>query len=127
MDILNPPRCYIDYCCYIHGLSGPELVAAQERFYKKNQDSKTEICQFINWLNSARQEWRLPFESREIYEGDKKKHGHVCRLMISEIEYWIEGEQIKQRKIYMADQGQLQDFSIMEKKDIQQEEDEVPF
>lgn len=107
MDILNPPKNYIDYRCYVHRLSGSELTSAQEKFYRKKSEVKAEVCQFFNWLEDKRHSKALPIEQIEIRESDGKKYGNVARLMIYDIEYFIEGGKIKQRKIYMADQGQL--------------------
>jgi hypothetical protein len=105
MDLLNPPKNYIDFRCYVHGLSGPELSDAQRRFYQKHSESKGEIIRFSNWLKNQQENWLLPVEKIEVREHDGKKHGRVIEAMIYDIEYWIEDNQIKQRKIYMARQG----------------------
>ena len=100
-------QIYIDYRCYTHDLSGLELISAQERFYKKNPEARAEICQFFNWIEQQRNNGSLPYERIEIREADGRKHGHVVRMMIYDIEYWVQGGDIKKRKIYIADQGQL--------------------
>lgn len=101
MEILNPPKSYIDYRCYIHGLSGQELSSAQEKFYKKHSESKHEIIRFFNWMKDQRDIELLPIEQIEIRENDGKKHGKVLKMVIYDIDYWIEGGQLKQRKIYI--------------------------
>jgi len=105
MEILNPPKNYIDYRCYVHGLSGQELSSAQEKFYKKHPEWKAEIIRFFNWMMNQRNENLLPYEKIEVREQDCKKHGRVVEAMIFDIEYWIENNQIKLRKIYMGNQG----------------------
>jgi len=105
MNILEPFKSYIDFRCYTHGLSGPELSNAQEKFYKKHSDYKGEIIKFSNWLKEQREGLLLPFEKIEIREQDGKKHGRVVEAMIFDIEYWIENNQVKRRKIYSNDQG----------------------
>lgn len=101
MEIFNPPQSYINYRCYVHGLSGSELSISQEKFYKKNSDQKTEICNCFNWLEIRRIEFSLPYENIEIRESDGKKHGYIMNMMIYDIEYWIETGRLKQRKIYI--------------------------
>ena len=107
MDILNPPKSYIDYRCTTNGLSGEELTKSHDRFYKSRYKEKVEICSFFNWLLKKRQEWSLPFEKIEVHESDGKKRGKVVSMMIVDIEYWVENGEIKQRKIYMAKQGEI--------------------
>ena len=106
MNNLKPPKSYVDYCCYVQGLSGQELINAQEKFYKKNSEHKTEICQFFNSLKTQRENMTLPIEKIEIFESDGKKHGMVMTMMIYDIEYWIEGGEIKKRKIYVPLENQ---------------------
>ena len=101
MDILNPPESYKKYRCAVRGLSGGELTLAQERFYKKDPESRAEICIFFDWLEEQRTNFSLPFERINV------KNGHSEKIMIFDIEYWIEGGKLKQKKIYLADQGQL--------------------
>ena len=105
MDILNPPKNYIDYRCYVHGLSGQELSSAQEKFYKKHSEYKGEIQRFFDWMENQRNIWALPYEKIEVREQDGKKHGRVVSGMIYDIEYWIENNQVKWRKIYIGKQG----------------------
>jgi hypothetical protein len=105
MEILNPPKSYIAYRCYIHGLSGQELSYAQDKFYKKHSENKGEIVRFFNLIKDQREKRLCPFEKIEVREEDGKKHGRIETAMIYDIEYWIEGNKIKQKKIYMADQG----------------------
>ena len=107
MNILNPPKSYVDYRCYIHGLSGLELSNSQEKFYKKNSEYRGEISRFFNYLDDARQTSSLPFEKIEIRGTDGKKRGKVVSAMIYDIEYWVEGGSIKQRKVYTANQGKF--------------------
>lgn len=107
MSILNPPKSYVDYRCYIHGLSGNELISAQDKFYKKNYEYRGEISRFLNYIDESRQFGNLPFEKVEIKDLDGKKRGNIQNIMIYDIEYWIEGGRIKQRKIYMGEQGQF--------------------
>jgi hypothetical protein len=106
-NILKPPRNYVDYRCATHGLSGDELVTAQEKFYKKRHSDRPEICKFFNWMIESRNNLSLPVEKIEVREKDGKKHGRVIPLMIYDIEYFIEGGEIKQKKIYIAEQGEL--------------------
>lgn len=129
MDVLNPPKSYIDYRCFIHELSGPALVNAQERFYRKQSELKGEICTFFNELIKGRENRLLPFERIEIREQDGKKHGQVNRMMIYDIEYWIENGRIRQRKIYVAEQGQLSrsEAQQIDHKARAAGEEEVPF
>jgi len=108
MNILNPPKNYIDYRCYTHELSGPELVTAQAKFYKKHPEYKAEIVKCFKDLETMRYENSLPVEKIEIRENDGLKHGRVVAMMIYDIQYWIENNKLKQRKIYFADQGALQ-------------------
>lgn len=122
MDILNPPKCYVDYRCQVHGLEGSDLERARSRFYEKHPDTKGEISKFFNYLAEARQTWSLPFEKIEIRDSDNKKRGNVLRLMISDIEYWIEGGEIRQRKIYMTHQG-----GLTEEESLPALEDGAPF
>jgi len=105
MEILNPPKSYIDYRCYVHELSGPELVNAQEKFYKKHPEWRSEIIRFFNFMIDQRNSGSLPIEKIEIRENDGKKHGRVVSAKIYDIEYWIENNEIKMRKIYIANQG----------------------
>ncbi len=107
MNILNPPKNYIDYQYYVYDLSGPELVAAQTKFYKKHPEYKTEILKYFKDLETMRYENSLPVEKIEIRENDGLKHGRVVAMMIYDIQYWIENNKLKQRKIYIADQGTL--------------------
>ena len=101
MNLFEPPKSYIDYRCYIHRLSGSELSISQEKFFKKHSEQKTEICNFLNSLDEARQNSSLPIEKIEVRERDGKKHGYVMEMQIFDIEYWIEGGRIKQKKIYI--------------------------
>lgn len=105
MEILNPPKSYIDYRCYIHGLSGQDLAYASDKFYKKHSEDKGEIVRFFDLIKDQREKRLCPFEKIEVREEDGKKHGRVETGMIYDIDYWIEGNVIKQKKIYMADQG----------------------
>jgi len=134
MDILNPPEVYIKYRCAVHGLSGQELILAQERFYKKQPESRTEICQFFNRLEEERNNNNLPFERIEVRDSDRKRHGHVVKMMIYDIEYWIEGGNIKKRKTYLANQGELAIQEVKQRPSIDRKsqaagdyESEVPF
>jgi hypothetical protein len=75
MDILNPPKAYVDYRCAVYGLEGAMFESAENRFYKNyGEGFKEEICKFFNWLNKARQDRILPFEHIEIRDYDEKKH-----------------------------------------------------
>ena len=126
MEILNPPKSYIDYRCYTYGLSGPEVTSAQERFFRKNPDSKAEIGVFCEWLNKARNEGTLPIEQIVITKGNATK------MMIFDVEYWIQGGKVWKRKLYLANQGQLTDLhEIPQRLDYKMqaagEESEVPF
>ena len=108
-NIFNPPKVYIDYRSYVHGLSGTDLTNAQEKFYKKNAQHKTEICKFFNWMIEQRNNFSLLVERIEVREADHKKHGNIISMMIYDIEYWIEGGEIKQRKIYVRLNLQIQE------------------
>ena len=108
MNILNPPKNYIDYRCYIYELSGPELSTAQQKFYKKHSEFKGEILKCFKDLETMRYDKSLPIEKIEIRENDGLKHGRVVAMMIYDIEYLIESGKVKQRKIYFTDQGALQ-------------------
>ncbi len=115
INILNPPKSYIDWRCVIHAWeenhqnSKEEFDSIKRKFYGndeyKNQES--EILEFCKELNEARQDRSLLFEKREIREKDGKTYGHVVSMMIYDIQYWREKGQIKSRKIYMAEQGEL--------------------
>ena len=107
MNLLSPPKSYIDFRCYVHGLSGAELGPAQEKFYRKHPEFKGEIVSFCHWIDQQRAEWLLPIEKIEVRENDGKRHGRVVSAMIFDIEYWIENNSVKQRKIYMAKQGEF--------------------
>ncbi len=112
MDILNPLQNYIDYRCAIHGKQRDqdEFERTRKKFYKEFK-CEEEVKKFSNCLYEARHAGTLPLEQMEIRESDGKKHGHVVRMMIYDIEYWREYGQLKSRKIYMANQGQLsQDY-----------------
>jgi hypothetical protein len=100
MDILNPPKNYIDFRCAVHGKEGLDLEEAKRKFYKAF-DCEEEIKNFCTRLQRARNEMLLPVEKVQTFEGDHKKHGNVESLMIFDIEYWREGGAIKHRKIYM--------------------------
>ena len=101
MNVLDPPESYIRYRCATRSLSGQELTLAQERFYKKEFDSRAEISQLFDWLEQQRADVSLPYERIVV------KNGHSERLMIYDIEYWNQGGRIVKRKIYLANQGQL--------------------
>jgi hypothetical protein len=105
MNLLDPPKSYIDYRCYVHGLSGQELSSAQEKFYRKHSEYKGEIVRFCDWIKEQRENKLMLIEKIEVRENDGKKHGRVVSAMIYDIEYWIENNQIKQKKIYIAKQG----------------------
>lgn len=100
MDILNPPKNYINYRCATHEKEGTEYDEARKKFYKEFK-CKEEIIQCFNWLHEARNSRTLPVEKIEIREDDGLKHGRVVPMMIYDIEYWREGDIVKQRKIYM--------------------------
>jgi hypothetical protein len=100
MDILNPPKSYIEYRCTIRGLADKELEDARSKFYRSFPDTKEEIAQFFSWLYEARHDYSLPVEKIELRENDGKKRGNVQPMMIYDIEYWKEKGQTKQRKIY---------------------------
>ena len=108
-SILDPLKVYIDFRAYVHGLSGAELMAAGEKFYRKNPEHKTEICQFFNWIETQRNNFSLPIEKVEVRGSDGKKHGVVRRMMIYDIEYWIQGGQIKSRKSYIPLDSEIQE------------------
>ena len=131
MNILNPPKSYIDYRCYVHGLSGSELIAAQDRFYRKHDESRAEICTFFNQIIQARENRSLPVEKIEVREPDGKKYGNVVSMMIYDIEYWIENGRIRQSKIHMASQGYITSLNPQKARDGKMaaagEEMEVPF
>ena len=59
MEIFNPPKSYIDYRSFVHGLSGSELITAQEKFYRKKSEIRGEVCQFFNWIEKQRSEKNL--------------------------------------------------------------------
>jgi len=100
MDILNPPKNYIDFRCAIHGKEGAELEEAKRKFYRAF-DCEEEVKTFCNRLQTARNERLLPIEKVQLFEGDHRKHGNIESLMIFDIEYWREGGVIKHRKIFM--------------------------
>lgn len=100
MNILSPPKNYIDFRCAIHGLEGREYDEAKAKFYKAF-NCKEEVISFYNWLCEARQKMSLPVEKIEVREGDHKKHGQVVPMMIYDIDYWREHGTVKQRKIYV--------------------------
>jgi len=99
--VFDPPQSYIDYRCYVYGLSGPELAMAQHDFYKKKNDLRPEIIKFHNWLCDMREQCRLPVERIEVREADGKKHGRVESMMIFDIEYYLEGGRVMKRKVYV--------------------------
>jgi hypothetical protein len=135
MNILKPPKNYIDYRCYVHGLSGQELVDAQAKFYKKHPEWRPEIINFFNWMIEQRNLGLLPVEKIEVRENDGKKHGRVVSAMIYDIEYWIENNKIKQRKVYIADRGVFGADVVQERAEVRdkkmestgEHEEEVPF
>jgi len=100
MNILNPPKNYIDFRCAVHGLDGREYDEAKAKFYKAF-NCKEEVVGFYNWLCEEKQKMSLPVEKIEVREGDHKKHGRVVPMMIYDIDYWREHGTIKQRKTYV--------------------------
>jgi hypothetical protein len=56
-----------------------------------------------------RNNFSLLVERIEVREADHKKHGNIISMMIYDIEYWIEGGEIKQRKIYVRLNSQIQE------------------
>jgi len=113
MNILNPSENYINYRCYIYGLSGSGLVAAQEKFYKKNLKLTPEISRYFNWMVEQRNNFSLPVERIEVREMDGKKHGKVESMMIYDIEYYIEGGIIKQKKLYIpAEKAPIKEIDL---------------
>ena len=108
-SILDPPKVYIDYRCYVYGLSGTELMSAEQHWFKTRERVKTEICQFFNWIETQRNNFSLPIEKVEVRGSDGKKHGVVRRMMIYDIEYWIQGGQIKSRKSYIPLDSEIQE------------------
>ena len=102
MNILDPPKTYIDFRCALHGIPDDEINQKKRKFYEKaNDGAKEEIIKFTNWLIDARIAMILPTEKIEVREADGKKHGRVEEMMIYDIEYWIEGNRIRQKKIYI--------------------------
>jgi len=100
MNILNPPKNYIDFRCAVHGLDGREYDEAKAKFYKAF-NCKEEVVGFYNWLCEEKQKMSLPVEKIEVREDDHKKHGRVVPMMIYDIDYWREHRTIKQRKTYV--------------------------
>jgi len=100
MNILNPPKNYIDFRCAVHGLDGREYDEAKAKFYKAF-NCKEEVVGFYNWLCEEKQKMSLPVEKIEVREGDHKKYGRVVPMMIYDIDYWREHGTIKQRKTYV--------------------------
>ena len=100
MNILNPPKNYIDFRCAVHGLDGREYDEAKAKFYKAF-NCKEEVVGFYNWLCEEKQKMSLPVEKIEVREDDHKKHGRVVPMMIYDIDYWREHGTIKQRKTYV--------------------------
>jgi len=118
MDILNPPKSYIEFRCAIHRLVDKEIDDAKVKFYKTFPNVKEEILNFFNWLYEARNKMSLPVEKIEIRESDGHKHGKVKTMMIYDIEYWREGGEIKQRKIYIPfEEVELRKYRDMVKDD----------
>ena len=137
MDILNPPKSYINWRCTTHDWesardSTPEKFnKIRDAFFKQFPDAEEEIRQFSKWLENARNERTLPYEKIEIRESNGKKHGHIVRIMIYDIQYWREGKQVRNKKIYMVNQG---DLAVEEAKKIDLKmrsagdyQEEVPF
>jgi hypothetical protein len=107
MNILNPPKSYVDYRCYTHDWEMEddppkgELEQVRSKFYKQFPGAKEEVKRFCSWLHDARHDETLPIEKIEVRESDYKKHGQVVSMMIFDIQYWRDEGRIKMRKIYV--------------------------
>lgn len=101
MNILTPPKSYVNLRCELHDPGNIEAKKSiREKFLKDNQGAKEEIVEFVEYLDNARADGTLPVERIEVKEADGKKHGQVLPMMIYDIEYWIQSGKVKMRKIY---------------------------
>lgn len=107
MDILNPPKSYIDWRCSTHdwevdpNSTVEEFESIQKKFYKQFNGVRDEIETFCKELELARRSRSLPIEKIELREGDGKKRGNVVPAMIHDIQYWRVKRNLFKRKIYM--------------------------
>ena len=101
MNILNPPKSYINLRCELHDSGSIETKKSiREKFLKDNPGAKEEIAEFVGYMDDVRADSTLPVERIEVREADGKKHGQVLPMMIYDIEYWIQGGKVKMRKLY---------------------------
>ncbi len=101
MDILDPPKAYIDFRCAIRNANPEQFQFMMKKFYESNRGTESEIIEFCNWVHESRHNGTLPSERVEIREMDGKKHGRVVPMMIYDIDYEIRGKDIIRRKIYV--------------------------
>ena len=100
-SILNPPQNYIDFRCVTHGMNGPELEMTQKKFFRDKAEVQRDVKDFFNWIIEQRDAMKLPVERiRRKYPGGRED-SETKDMMIYDIQYWLEGGRIKQRKIYM--------------------------
>ncbi len=124
MNILNPPKSYIEYRATLYGLDDPkDIQDAKTRFYNTFKDSKAEISQFFNELQTSRDNNSLPVE--RIEDRYTKK---VIPMMIYDIEYFRMVKQLKQRKVYIpledtAKGNELPEWLIKIKANYKRKED----
>jgi hypothetical protein len=101
MNILNPPKSYVNLRCELHDPGSVEAKKSiREKFFKDNPGSKEEIGEFVEYLDNARGDGTMPIERIEVREADGTKHGNILPMMIYDIEHWIQGDKIKMRKLY---------------------------
>ncbi len=101
MNIIDPPDIYKQYRCALHGVPDDDIREAQRKFYRANPGARDKIIQFLEWIYRARHEGTLPVERIQIRESDGKKHGRISRMMIYDIEYFEQENQIRERKVYI--------------------------
>jgi hypothetical protein len=100
-SILNPPKSYIDYRCITHEMNGPELESIQKKFFRDKNEMQKEVKTFFNWIIEQRNELKLPIERIRRRYPNGKEDLEAQYMMIYDIEYWLEGGRIMQKKIYL--------------------------
>ena len=108
MDILNPPKSYIDWRCTIHDWENnpnntkEQFDSIRKKFYEKKEyeGCENEILEFCRWLHKARNEMSLPIEGVAIRE-DGIKTRQICRMMIYDIYYWRKEGKLWWQKQYI--------------------------
>ncbi len=77
------------------------MESAQKKFYRDRAGDSKEIKEFFNWMVEQRNKEALPVERIRRVRPDGTKDPEAENMMIYDIEYWLEGGRIMNRKIYM--------------------------